>query len=110
MKYVLGRMTIAPGKRDQFIGAARAYLARTRDQARCAFFARSIGRIEPDVALPMAAFADEAARPVHSKTPHQAWMRAHRRKFVTIGEFQKLDADRTVRDTMDNRGQPPPDA
>jgi len=98
-KYILGWIDIVPGQRDAFLAGLDTYIETTRAEPGCLFFEMSASRDQPDIVLLMECFTDEAAHKLHSEAPHQEWMRANLKRYMTGGRFDLVYSDRVVRET-----------
>jgi quinol monooxygenase YgiN len=93
LKYIIGWMTIKPGKRDRFLAAARAHTAATRKEAGCVFFELNLSLDEPNVAVVAECFKDAAAHDLHSNTPHMAKFRKEMAEVLVEGKFVNVFSD-----------------
>jgi quinol monooxygenase YgiN len=95
MKFIIGWIICRPGTRDGFIERTMPMAAATRAEPGCVFFELSAKADEPDTAILMECFKDEAAHAHHQTLPHFPPLIAELRAVMIEGRTRHHFADET---------------
>ena len=107
-KYIIGWLTFAPGKRDDFMKIAVPYVATCREEEGCVFFEMNPSVTDPDVVTFAECFKTAEAHSAHLRTP---WFEAFWSELNRIGRhgrFENIFAGRVEPDFADFGGTEPP--
>jgi quinol monooxygenase YgiN len=96
-KYIVGRLTFKPGKRDEYFALVRPLIEASQAEAGCLFYEHSPHPYKPDLVLIMECFKDEEAHAAHLKTPHFE---------ATWKELNRLGVQATVEDIFSDQIKP----
>ena len=98
MKYVIGWLTVKPGKRDEFMALSKPFLAATLDEEGVVFAEFHHNVADPDGIIVIECYKDHQAHELHWTTPHYAVMWKHVERLAIEGNFENVFADRTDTD------------
>jgi quinol monooxygenase YgiN len=100
-KYIVGWLTMKPGKRDEFLGFARPYVLECRKEEGCLFFEMTPSLDNPDVVVIAECFKDSAAHTLHLESGlfQEFWQRLD--TVCLNGRFENVFADRVFPDSAD---------
>src|SRR5437868_6646649 len=93
-KYIIGRMRVKPGTRDELLVAAKPFIAETRQEPGCVFFEMAISDSDPDGLVVIEEFKDAAAHELHDKTTHMAAFRVPLNRLLVEAEFEFIYSDK----------------
>jgi quinol monooxygenase YgiN len=100
-KYIIGWLTFAPGRRDDFMRIALPYAAACREEEGCVFFEINPSAADPDVVSIAECYASAEAHAAHLKKPlfEAMWGELHRR--CQRGRFENIFAGRVELDSVE---------
>ena len=103
-KYIIGWLTLKPGKRVKFMALARDYAERCREEDGCLFFEMNPRVDDPDVVVVAECFKSVAAHEAHLNTPWFRELWAELGRIGVTGRFENIVGGRVEVDTVDFGG------
>jgi quinol monooxygenase YgiN len=100
MKFVIGWLTLKPGKRDEFLVLSRPFIAATLQEEGVIFFEFHTSLTDPDGAVVVECYKDREAHELHWTTPHFSAMWRNVERLALEGRFENIFADRTATDVV----------
>ncbi len=106
-KYIIGWLTFAPGKRDDFMRIALPYVAACREEPGCVFFEMNPSVTDPDVVTIAECFESAEAHVAHLRTPRFEAFWAELSRIGLHGRFENIFAGRVEPDAAEFAGAGP---
>lgn len=92
-KFIIGKMRVKPGTRDELLAAAKPFIASTRAEPGCVYFEMSVSASEPDMLVVIEEFKSAADHDFHDKSVHMAAFRVDLGRLVVETYFQFIYSD-----------------
>jgi len=89
-KYVMGWLTLRPGRRAEFLEHYRQGAEATRREPGCVFYDCGASPTDPDAMVIMECFVSEADHAAHLKTPHFKAVWAAFERLGVSGAFEDI--------------------
>lgn len=104
-KFIIGWLTLKPGRGAEFAEMIRPYVAGCREEDGCVFFEMNASLDNPDVFVVAECFRDEAAHEAHLKRPLflEFWKRLD--GMAVEGRFENIYPAAVVSDSADFMNQ-----
>jgi quinol monooxygenase YgiN len=93
-KFIIGRMRVKPGTRDELLAAAKPFIQQTRAEPGCVFFEMAVSASDPDGVLVAEEFKDAAAHDFHDKSAHMDVFRAVLGRLLVETQFEFIYSDK----------------
>ena len=93
MRYVIGRITIRPGKREEFLAKAQTYIAASRADEGSVYFDIAPKPDDPDGLVMIECWADLATHRAHQTRDYAAAFQPIGAAYILRGEFEEMTVD-----------------
>jgi len=90
-RYVIGRIKIKPGKRDEYLAHAANYIATTRGEPGCLYFEEGRSTQDPDDIVIAECWDTPEAHAAHTKAPHFAAFGPIFERYVLHAHFEEMN-------------------
>jgi quinol monooxygenase YgiN len=107
MKFVIGWLTLKPGRRDEFMAVAQSFIAATVREEGVVFFEFHHSSTDPDGVVVVECYKNHEAHQLHWTRPHFVAMWKDVERLAIEGSFENIFADRTVPDVVKFDGPTP---
>jgi quinol monooxygenase YgiN len=93
MRYVIGRFYLRPGKRPEFLEAAKAYVDASRADAGCVYFDIAPMPDNPDGCVMVERWETQDAHKAHQASAYAAAFNPIFGALALRGDFQEMNVD-----------------
>jgi quinol monooxygenase YgiN len=93
MRFVLGRISVVPGKRAEFLAAAADYVDASRRDRGCTYYQMGSAPDDPDAVVLVEAWESAAAHSEHTTSAHFAAFGPIAQRYFATARFDEVDSD-----------------
>lgn len=93
MRYVIGRMTVRPGKRDEFLGKSAGYVSASRAEEDCVYYEQGPMHGNPDGIVLVECWKTAEGHAAHLASAYAKAFGPTAQKYILRGEFQEMDVN-----------------
>ena len=96
MQFVIGWLTVKPGKRDQFMAVAEPAMALIRKEDGCMFYECHPSTLDPNLVIVIEGWQSPQHHQAHQTAPHHIAFGNEVAKLAVEGRFEEIEAARVV--------------
>jgi quinol monooxygenase YgiN len=90
-KYVIGRVKVKTGLREEYLKQSSAYIAASRAEPGCLYYDEGLDREDPDGLIVIECWETPEAHANHTKAPHFAAFGPVFGKYVASAHFEEMN-------------------
>jgi quinol monooxygenase YgiN len=90
-KYVIGRVRVKPGMRDEYLDAGRDYIETSRRDAGCIYYREARDMDDPDGLIVVECWDTREHHAAHTRRPHFSAFGPTFLKYVASATFEEMD-------------------
>ena len=90
-KYVIGRVRVKPGMRDEYLAVARDYLETSRRDEGCIYYREGHDVDDPDGIIVVECWETPELHAAHTNQPHFSGFGPTFMKYVLSASFEEMD-------------------
>ena len=92
-KYVIGRIQLKPGVREEYLVASRAYAGASRKEAGCLYYHEARDVEDPDRTIVVECWENPDRHAAHLKQPHYKAFVPKFEAYIVSATFEEMNVD-----------------
>ena len=96
MEFVIGWLTMKPGKRDEFMAVAKPVVAITQKEDGCLFYELHPSTLDRNLVIIIEGWHSPRQHQAHQKAPHHVAFGSEVGRLAVEGRFEEIEAAKVV--------------